>query len=174
MTTDPDLDRMVEAAYAMHRAPLVRRLTALTRDASTAEDLTQEAFVRLVVELRAGRCPENIGAWLHRVGQNLAMSRGRRLTVADRRRRDLLPVGDVPSPETATLAAEEQRVVWSALSTLDATDRRALVLAAHGFSGLEIAASIGRSDGATRTLLCRARAKVRQHVRAFEPQGGMA
>ena len=42
--------------------------------------------------------------------------------------------------------------------------RVALVLAARGASGAEIAATIGRSEAATRTLLTRARQKVRARL----------
>jgi DNA-directed RNA polymerase specialized sigma24 family protein len=52
-----------------------------------------------------------------------------------------------------------------------ATDARtALLLSADGFSGEEIAAAIGRSHAATRTLLTRARIRVRL---ALEDAGGV-
>ena len=47
-----------------------------------AEDLLQEAFLRLTREVRADRTPDNVRAWLYRVGANLAVSRGRRITSA--------------------------------------------------------------------------------------------
>ena len=47
---------------------------------------------------------------------------------------------------------------WRACPT---DDRTALLLSAQGFSGEEIAQAIGRSNGATRTMLCRARVRVR-------------
>jgi DNA-directed RNA polymerase specialized sigma24 family protein len=62
------------------------------------------------------------------------------------------------------LAAEEQQAVLTALDSLGPTDRTALLLAAHGYRGSEIASRIGRSEGATRTLLCRARSKVRTQL----------
>ena len=168
MSTDPYLDQVVEAAYATHGGPMIRWLTSVTRDGTVAEDLVQEAFVRLVTELQAGRGPDDVGAWLHRVAHNLAMSRGRRLSVADRHRRELVLSGDVPSPEITTLEAEAQRAVGAALSALAPTDQRALMMAAYGYTGPEIAASIGRTEGATRTLMCRARAKVRERMQALD------
>jgi len=45
---------LLEAAWADHRVPLVRRLTALTRDPDTAEELVQEAFLRLAREVMPG------------------------------------------------------------------------------------------------------------------------
>lgn len=161
MTPDLDQNRTVEAAYVAHANPLLRRLTATTRDPAAAEDLTQEAFMRLVIEVNAGRIPDDAGAWLHRVGHNLAMSRGRRIAVANRRNREIALPGSAPSPETLTLEAERESGLHDALAELGATDQRALILAANGYRGREIAHSIGRTEGATRTLLCRARGKVK-------------
>jgi RNA polymerase sigma factor (sigma-70 family) len=167
---DRTLDQIVEQAYAAHHDPLQRRLTALTRDPAAAEDLAQEAFLRLVVEVRAGRVPDQPGAWLYRVGQNLAMSRGRRLSVAARNGSRLTEPESGPSPEAIAIEAEDSRLLNRALGELAAADRQALVLAAHGYRGQEIARTLGRSDGATRTLLCRARTKVRERMVAA---GGM-
>ena len=55
----------------------------LTKDRDVSEDLVQESFLRLVKELN-GRSPENVSAWLFRVCANLAVSRGRHLTVRQR------------------------------------------------------------------------------------------
>ena len=164
-----DVERIVGSAYAAHSGQLQRYLTGLTRDPDAAQDLTHDAFERLTVEVRAGRVPDEIGGWLHRVGHNLAMSRGRRISVADRRRSELVVSDWAPSPESLTVAGDEQRQVGAALEGLGQIDRQALLLAAQGYRGTEIAQSIGRSDVATRTLLCRARAKVRAQLLAGQP-----
>jgi RNA polymerase sigma-70 factor (ECF subfamily) len=158
---------VVEAAYREHATALTRFLTGYTRDATAAEDLAQEAFVRLAIEAAAGRAPDNVGAWLHRVGRNLATSRGRHASVAERRKMDLVSRETAPSPEAATLEAEQHRALHAALGTLASTDRQVLLLAAHGYRGPEIARRIGRTEGATRTLLCRARSKVRTQLVAI-------
>lgn len=157
---------LVEAAYSEHRAALVRHLTQVTRDGEAAQDLAQEAFIRLAREVEAGRAPDDTAAWLHRVGLNLATSRGRHLQVVDRRA-GWLPMPAVPaSPDEVAIAGELGVAIAQALALLSAPERRALALAAHGFEGREIASSIGRTPGATRTLLCRARAKIRATVAA--------
>jgi RNA polymerase sigma-70 factor (ECF subfamily) len=153
-----------ERVYTEDAARLRGWLTSICRDETVAEDLAQEAFVRLLREARAGRTPDDPVAWLHRVGSNLAMSRGRHISVVDRRAGELPLPTPVASPEADVVAAEEAAAVRSAVGRLDGDDREAVVLAAHGFRGPEIARRIGRSDGATRTLLCRARAKVRQQL----------
>ena len=157
----PTNGRFVEAAYELHHGALVRRLTMLTRHADVAEDLAQEAFLRFAREVEAGRAPDDPGAWLHRVAGNLVASRGRHLTVVDRRAGEL-PRPDAPeSPEALVIESEMNGALRTALAEMSPTDRDALMLAAQGYRGPEIAASIGRTPGATRTLLCRARTKAR-------------
>ena len=161
MAANPDVNQIIESAYAVHAGPLLRRLTASTRDVAAAEDLTQEAFVRLVIEVAAGRAPNDIGAWLNRVGQNLAASRGRHIAVAGRRNGTIGLLEPFPSPEVQTIEAENHATLRAAVAELGPTDQRALVLAAVGYRGAEIAKSIGRTEAATRTLLCRARTRIR-------------
>ena len=170
MDSGLDVDAIVGTAYLNHGGSLQRYLTALTRDPAAAEDLTQDAFERLTREVRNGRPPHDVGGWLHRVGHNLAMSRGRRISVADRRRSELVVSEWAPSPESIALAGEDQRAVCAVLDELGSVDRQALILASHGYRGAEIAHSIGRSDVATRTLMCRARARVRALVLAAQPE----
>ena len=169
MDTGLDVERVIGSAYERYREPLQRYLVSITRDPAAAEDLTQDAFLRLIGEVRAGRVPDNPGAWLHRVGHNLAMSRGRRISVADRRRAELVGSNWTPSPEALSVASEEQGAVRTALDTLDRCDRVALILSSQGYRGAEIARTIGRSDGATRTLLTRARGKMRTRILAAQP-----
>jgi RNA polymerase sigma factor (sigma-70 family) len=163
------VERIMDAAYTEFEPSLRRRLTALVRDPATAEDLSQETFLRLLAEARADRVPENMGGWLWCVARNLATSRGRRIAVADRHRGELVHEIELASPESAALASEAQAEVLAALDVLDNSGRMAVALAAQGLSGPEIARSIGRTPSATRTLLCRARARVREAVMAAHP-----
>ena len=164
MAIRTDINQVIETAYGANAAPLHRHLTATTRDASAAEDLTQDVFVRLLLEVRAGRVPDDLAAWSHRVGYNLAMSRGRRMAVADRHAFELVESSTPPSPEVVALASEQHESLRAAVAALGPTDRQALILSANGYRGPEIARSIGRSTAATRTLLCRARTKVRARM----------
>jgi RNA polymerase sigma factor (sigma-70 family) len=162
MTTDREA--IVSEAYATHRAALVRRLTAMTRHADVAEDIAQEAYLRLSAEVAAGRTPDDVAAWLHRVAANLVASRGRHQSVVDRRAGELPLPGQEESPEREAVRHELDEAVRVALAALPADDRRALVLAAHGYRGPEIASRLRRTNGATRTLLCRARSKMRAQL----------
>jgi RNA polymerase sigma-70 factor (ECF subfamily) len=149
------------ALYAEHAAPLRAYLVALTRDGAAAEDLVHEAFVRLLAETGAGRPPLIPRAWLFRVATNLAVSRGRRRNIAARRSREVATRDTAPSPEDELLQREARRQLDGRLAGLPPHARAALVLAAHGYSGPEIARLIGRSELATRSLLCRYRGRLR-------------
>jgi RNA polymerase sigma-70 factor (ECF subfamily) len=164
MPTHALTDELVCTAYARHADALTRWLTTFTRQPALAEDLTQEAFVRLLLEVRAGRTPDDIGAWLHRVGRNLAVSRARRVAVANQHQEHVATPRPSATPETLVIAAEDEAVVCRAVAGLRAQDRQAMIMAAYGYQGTEIGRSLGRTQGAVRTMLCRARARVRADV----------
>jgi DNA-directed RNA polymerase specialized sigma24 family protein len=65
------------------------------------------------------------------------------------------------SPEDTLMRREASGELAEALRTLRPDARTALLLAAEGFTGREVAAAIGRSEEATRTLMCRARMQLR-------------
>jgi RNA polymerase sigma-70 factor (ECF subfamily) len=173
-TTRPSQYGAVASAFEAYHAELYSFLRRSTRDERAAEDLLQETFLRLTKEVDSGRTPEHLRGWLYRVASNLAVSRGRRNTTAfawmSQQGRQTIE-GVVESPESNVLARERRSGLDAALATLPAEARTALLLSADGFSGEEIAAAIGRSHGATRTLLSRARVRVRF---ALEQSGDVA
>jgi DNA-directed RNA polymerase specialized sigma24 family protein len=65
-------------------------------------------------------------------------------------------------PEDEAIRRSSARDLDVAMRSLTPDARRALVLAAEGFSGIEIASRLERSPEAVRTLICRARARLRQ------------
>lgn len=159
----------VMAAYDDHQRDLFSFLLATTRNRQVAEDLLQETFLRLVRETRAGRAPDNQRTWLFRVAANLAASRGRRLTVAVRAMSRMRGPDDAASPESGYLEQEQSRELDVALGRLSMDARHAVLLAAHGFDGQEIAQMIGRTPLATRSLMWRARLQLRE---LLETTGG--
>lgn len=155
---------IIEAAWAEHGSGLAAYLTSLTRDPSAAEDIAQESFLRLTREVAADRTPDNIGGWLHRVATNIAMSRARHNQVVDRFAPALFDRRVGESPEDEVMRRERDRLLREALEGLSAIDRRAVVMAAQGYAGPEIARALARTQAATRTLLCRARARLRGNL----------
>lgn len=138
------------------------------RDREAAEDIVQEAYTRLIAELDAGRMPDNARAWLHRVAANLVVSRSRKSTVARKWQGVFAIRESAAEPEHRLLDFEQRSDLAAVLGELPVESRTALLLAAQGFSGAEIAQAIGRSENATRTLMCRARLRLRERLEAME------
>jgi RNA polymerase sigma factor (sigma-70 family) len=158
------LAAFITTAYETHAAAIYGASLRSIRDPALAADITQEAFLRLLVEGRHGRLPDNVGGWLYRTSSNLIISRARRAAVARRFAPRLVRHEEPDTPEAIAVGNEQQRELEAALATLSVADRLALVLSAQGATGEEIAGHLGRTHAATRTHLTRARAHLRAAV----------
>jgi RNA polymerase sigma-70 factor (ECF subfamily) len=156
------VEQIVEAAFDAHAPTLKAFALAATRDPDVADDLVQETFVRLVRHLRSAGAPDNVPGWLHRVCANLVISRGRRETVATRKKSYLVDRSVGASAEDYVIRSDETSRLHDALADLPADARTALLMAASGFSAAEIGDTIGRSPNATSTYICRARVRLRE------------
>ena len=164
----PRTAELVAAIYDMHQRELFSFALRTSRDREAAEDLVHEAFVRLIVEVEAGREPLNVRAWLYRVIANLAVSRARRAAVAQKQLGELLNRHIEGGPEPLFLEQERRTDLDKVLAELGVDARTALLMAANGFNGIEIAEAIGRSGNATRSMMCRARLQLRERLTAME------
>jgi RNA polymerase sigma-70 factor (sigma-E family) len=118
-------DEAIAEFYEATSAPLVGLLTAMSGNRADAEELAQEAFVRLLGRWDTVSRYDDPEAWLRTVAIRLLISRQRRQTVARLR----LPMlagrtqhADEPSPDGVT--------VHDALLRLP-PDQRAVVLLHH-------------------------------------------
>ncbi len=152
--------------YLTYRGEILAFLLPMTRDREIAEDVLQDTFIRLIHEARAGRMPDKVRPWLYRVAANVAISRGRRVTSWLRLLPRLPDRGEPQLPDAELLDRERDEELHAALGRLRPDARAALLLAAHGLSGHEIAVSIGKSDTATRTMLYRSRIELRRIIEA--------
>lgn len=162
------VEAVVVAAFEAYAGRLTAFARAAVRDEDAADDLVQETFLRFVRQVKGPGSPDNVGGWLYRVCANLAVSRGRRQTVAERMRRLLLDRSMGPSPEESAVRSDENARIRDVLAEMPADARVALLMAAEGFSSAEIGAAIGRTAGATATYICRARVRLRDRLLADE------
>lgn len=163
-----DARREVLRAYEEHKGELFAFLVSTTRDGELAADLLQEAFAKLLREHDTRGAPVDARAWLFRVAGNLAVSAARRRLTVRRWAPWLVGRESEASPEQEYLRREDADRVHAALASLRADDRVGLLLAAHGSTTSEIAQALGRSELAVRSLLCRARIKLRDRVERQE------
>lgn len=168
----PDDPEPVARAYTAYAAELRRFAGSRLPQSDEAEDVVQESFLRLAVEADAGRFPRQPRAWLYRVAINHIISGARR-----RRSAGLVAGLEIPhlrepvdseTPETLCLAVERRLRVGHEIASVGQSARTGMLMAAEGYSGREIAFAIGRTETATRGLMCRARAQVRRSLEMAE------
>ncbi len=120
--------------------------------AQVAEDLSQEAFLRVWKAVDSGKIPENWRAWVFRCAVNLKN---------DFLRKKFAESG-VQSTETAVLPAIQppdsvRLSVQNALSRLPYEERELLTLKSLGFTSAEIGEMLRISGSAVRTRLQKAK-----------------
>jgi RNA polymerase sigma-70 factor (sigma-E family) len=142
--------REIVELYSQHHAALVRFAELVAPEDGMAEDLVQEAFVKLFTKRRRVQDISKAPAYLRSTVINLARGRGRRMSVALRHRP--APAPDASSAEEGAMASEQHREVIEALRHLPARQRECLVLRHYeGMTESEIAGALGISVGSVRT-----------------------
>ena len=144
-------DATVVDLIASHHPALERYVRSLLRDPDETADICQEVAVRLLLAARSGTLPDAPGAWMNRVAHNLVVSAARRRQTAARSADRLVERDTHCSTEETILGRERDAEIRAALASASADDRHAIVLAASGFRGAEIATRLGRTELAPRT-----------------------
>jgi RNA polymerase sigma-70 factor (ECF subfamily) len=148
----------IRRLFDQHYPSLVWYLHGRLGDRDLAEDLAQEAFVRLL-----DRPPREPDSWLYVVAGNLARDaqrsagrRARHLSIMDAPERLADAADPAPGADAAMCSAEESALVRDALAMLPERDAALLVMRADGVSYREIAAAIGVAPTSIGPLLARA------------------
>jgi RNA polymerase sigma factor (sigma-70 family) len=168
LRTRPEVGRVTAAAYERHAAEIHGFVLRIVRDPDVAADLVADTFTKLFTEEQAHRTPLLPRPWLYRVAANLATSRGRRMQSAIRASSKLqreARADHAPSAEHELMGRERDAALHRALGQVSLEERTALLLAAAGHDGATVASLIGKSHVATRTLMCRARKRLRAALR---------
>lgn len=133
---------------------LFRYLHRLTGDADVAEDIAQEAFVRLI---RQPLPEDEVRPWLFTVAMNLVRDHARK---TERRQRLLTSapvlVNPTTLPDEDMERSEQVAKVRASLDRLPLRDRQLLLMREEGFKYEEIAAVIGVAPASVGTLIARA------------------
>jgi RNA polymerase sigma factor (sigma-70 family) len=131
--------------YSARRQSLFGQAFALVRNRALAEDLTQETFARLVVEVKSGSAIQSAARWTSTVLRNLALNYIEHRKVASsivepdsQSHVETAPDG-TPSAEEAYMAKESRKRLESSLLQLAPLERQCVLMFAEGCSYKEIA-----------------------------------
>ncbi|SHE65122.1 RNA polymerase sigma-70 factor, ECF subfamily [Kaistia soli DSM 19436] len=142
---------------------LTRFVAAVLGDLSEAEEVVQEALIRLWRNAEAWEPRGRIGTWLHRVAYRLSIDRlRRRRPHIDIDELENVLEDDAPTPERQLVRVEDVRLVHEALDRMPDRQRAVIVLAHfQELSQAEASAVMGMSQHAYESLLARARRRLR-------------
>lgn len=145
-----------ETLVRRHQAPLRAFLIRMTGDASLADDLAQEALIKAFRGLDGFRGGSSFRSWLFSIAMREA-AMARRKT-AQRAKLEADPEGEASGDGVPEFSLDLQR----ALAALSAEERAAALLCdAAGFSHAEAAGAMAAPLGTVKTLVARAREKLR-------------
>jgi RNA polymerase sigma-70 factor (ECF subfamily) len=150
-----------------YKDSLVNYLTHLVRSRDRAEEVAQDAFVRLYRNAAQYRERDRLAPYLFRIATNLVVSQARR----EKRWSLLVPRlqassrSSAPSPETLVIADEIQREVSAALGRLPVKYRAPLVLyEIEEWSYEEIGNALELRSGTVKSRISRARELLRRSL----------
>ena len=142
----------IEEVFAALESPLLAYARRLVGDFAVAEDVVQDAFMKLHSQFQQVRTPQ---PWLYRTVQNLAVDhqrRASRIVLVDDRTSEDMPANDTsdsqPMPDEQIARWEGIGLVRLVLETLDARSRELIRLRfEEELSYKEIAESTGLTVG---------------------------
>ena len=149
--------RDFEEFFATEHARLFGALCLVTGDRDEAEEIMQDAFLRLWERWDRVSRLEDVSAYLFRTAMNVFRNRYRRAALALRRTVSLAVTED------ALRTIEDRDVVVRALRDLTPDQRAAVLLTGYvGLTSEEAGQLLGMRAGTVRTLATRARAQIRE------------
>jgi RNA polymerase sigma-70 factor (ECF subfamily) len=148
--------RTFEAFYGSVHRPLFGALCVITGNRADAQDISQEAFLRVWERWERVALMDNPEAFLFRTAMNVFRNRSRRARLALRRTTG----GSDPRDELAEV--EERDLVERALGPLTPRERAAVVLTCYvGLTSQEAGRVLRIQSGTVRTLTARATAAMK-------------
>jgi RNA polymerase sigma-70 factor (ECF subfamily) len=173
-------DRAAIHAIYEHFAPRIYNfLLKMLGSREEAEDVTQQAFVIVLRQLKGLRDARQLESWIYRIARNEVYQGFRRKKVLQLESGDAAEYSDVleehrmhGNPEQALLNVELGQLLQSALGGLPLKMREVFVLAVvQGMSYQEVSAITGRSLLAVKTDIYRARLNLRERLKGYMDSG---
>ena len=140
-----------------------------------AEDISQEAFLRVYHSAKRYRSKAKFTTWLYRIVVNLCLDmkrKAKRTPIEFSEYSGHFESKPEDNPVSILEAKERKNVVWNALEELNSRERVTVVLHRfHGLSHAEIAIATGSSQSAVESLLVRSYQKLRKELAKYKNSG---
>jgi RNA polymerase sigma-70 factor (sigma-E family) len=160
-----DRDTAIERLFRTEYRALLRLVSLLVDGPASAEDVVQDAFVKLHRAWDRVGSIDDAPAYLRSIAMNTARSGLRRRIVRDRYRPER--TDDHRSAEDDTMSREHERDVIAAVRALPRRQRECIALRYYlGLSESEIAAALGISAGSVKSHTHRAMAALASTLEA--------
>lgn len=160
---DADRRRLIVQLFEEESTSLVRLARIFTDDKNAAEDLVQEAFIRLYRSAHRIQDDARSAAYLRSIVLNLTRDHNRRGLLSLRHLQTAERPEDPDRPDDKVVRTEGQAEVIDALLGLSLRQRECLVLRFYyDLSEREIAATLGISSNSVKTHCRRGMASMRE------------
>ena len=153
--------KFLEELFDRYQRKLYNYFVKCTQDWEESNDLTQQAFVRVMKYRHSYRSENRFEIWLFQIARNLVRDHFRKLKV---HKNQLDFVEEIPDrmEEVDTDRLEKEQVLYEALAQMDPDKRELLVMAKmQGMKYEDIAQIREISVGATKVQVHRAVARLR-------------
>ena len=170
LAADGDMTAFEELYKTYHRR-VYSLCLRMTRNASEAEDLTQDVFVRLFRKLKTFRGEASFTTWLHRITVNEVLMHFRKAKVRPDRTTEEPPVSVVAGTDNpARMSLLDRISLDEAVRELPPGYRAVFVLHdVEGYEHRQIGLMLGCAIGTSKSQLHKARMRLRQLLRKQEP-----
>jgi RNA polymerase sigma factor (sigma-70 family) len=161
------------ALYRQYNVPMYRILLRYAKDRAEAEDMMQDAFVRVYRDMAQFRGDGALGGWIRRIMINTALSHLRKQKDFLRDTGDFAPFENLFRTDEDTASNIDAESLMKLLQKLPTGYRTVFNLyAIEGFSHEEIAEQLNISIGTSKSQLYKAREFLKKILDKsyFEPQ----
>lgn len=152
-----------EKIYSEYYDAVYRYVLSLCKDASWAEEITQESFFRALKYIGRFRGQCSLRVWLTQIAKNTYFAEAKR-----RKRQTDYPLETIPSDENIEETVFEKDAlerIRKAVRHLEEPYRSVFLMhAENGSAFKEIAASFGRSESWARVTYYRAKLKIKERI----------
>ncbi len=169
-------DRAFERLVAKHQGAVIGTVAKMTGRSGDAEDLAQQVFLRVWKSAPRYQATAKFTTWLFTIVRNLVFNESRRayrrheMSLEAREQESHIEQTDVstPPPDSHLLHNELREAADRAIASLPEPQRLAVVMRRFEESSYEeIAAVLGTTVPAVKSLLFRARQQIREVMKAF-------